>query len=440
VSRNPRVTLAYPPHEHIINQGRRFLTAIPLGVAYLAAQLRLRGAQVTVFDHSIGERTVRDEAAQIIDSDPDVVGLSVTSPSAAHTRELIVELREGGLSSGIPVAVGGPHIGADPESSRLLGADALFRGESEYLFAEYCLDPIVGGFHGFGLVEDLDSLPHPARDLFTGERYRFRQLMASRGCPFDCIYCCGCRIPYRKRSLENIRGEVECLAGGGHCLVGFSDDVFTLDRGYALRLAQLMREYRLPWSCTTRADLVDEELIGCLGECGCRHISFGVESGSKRVRYGLGKRIPDESYLHAFRWCRDAGIETRAYVMVGLPGETGQDIQRSFDFISALDPDDVFYSPTVVYPGTKLMGLAVAQQIVRPDAWSRYILGEACLPMYTPKGLNRENIAGLCVRESERFYLSPKQILRRMRQASCLDDITDSLTAAAAYLMGSRTQ
>jgi radical SAM superfamily enzyme YgiQ (UPF0313 family) len=197
-----------------------------------------------------------------------------------------------------------------------------------------------------------------------------------------------------------------------------------------------MRNYDIPWSITTRADLVDRQLLSLLHECGCQHISFGVESGVEEIRYAAGKKIPDGRFTSAFKACRDIGIQTRAYAMLGFPGETRENMQKTFDFINSLEADEVMYSPTIAYPGTKLMEYAIRERILTPDAWGQYMLGKEGMPYFNPAGLSADYISQLCFDESKRFYLTPKQIWSRMRNAQSLDDITDSLKACVAYLAG----
>jgi anaerobic magnesium-protoporphyrin IX monomethyl ester cyclase len=330
-------------------------------------------------------------------------------------------------------------VTADPVSSMLLGADAHFRGEAERVFPEYCKSVIAGErqneTYSCGQIKNLDGLTHPARHLFKERRYRFTPVLASRGCPFDCIYCSMAKSALRRRDIAGLRAELEALARGNPKSIDFIDDVFTLDRQFALDISATMAEIDIPWACTTRADLVDRELLAHMADAGCRYVSFGVESGSERVRHYAGKCIGNSQYVDAFRWCADAGISTRAYAMLGLPGETKADIKTTFEFMRRLDPSDIMYSPAIIFPGTRLMQHALEEGAADKNAWARYILGNDFMPVYTPPGMSAGEIAGLCFEESKRFYLKPGKILERARNAQSLEDVTDCLKAAAAYFM-----
>lgn len=342
--------------------------------------------------------------------------------------------------SGPLIAVGGPHIAADPETSSLLGADVLFSGEVERAFAGYCQAAVAGETPPSGTIRcaesaDLDALPYPARHLFHQESYRFTSLAASRGCPFQCSYCgmAGTRI--RRRSVGNISREVESLAAGRPKSIDFADDVFTFDRQYALDIAAVMKPHGIPWACTSRADLVDADLLAHLADSGCAHISFGVESGNEKVRHYAGKAISDETYVAAFRACHYAGLKTRAYFIIGLPGETRITIRETVDFTSLLEPDEVEYSPATPYPGTRLHRQAVSEHAIGPQAWTDYMMGCGGLPAYTPGGFTAEDIAQACYDASKRFYLAPKRIWCRFKSASTLQEASDAAWAAAAYFI-----
>jgi len=446
---HPDAVLVYPPNEDIIRKTGIAYTSIPLGIAYLAAFLEASGLTVGVFDCDVEPLKPGELARKIAELRPLVVGISVASPGIRYSRELISELRGRGVSSGIgdasygniwKIAVGGPHATADGQSTGLLGADVCFRGEADQEFTSYCKALATGKATPEGVIScdeptNLDALPYPARHLFNQRRYKYTSVIASRGCPFDCMFCGSSRTHYRKRNHEGLRGEIESLLAAHPKSIDFSDDVFTLDRQHAWAVAEMMREARVPWACTTRADLIDGELINHLARCGCNYMSFGLETGSQKIRYMIGKNISDDHYIAAFRWCRDAGIRTRAYAMVGLPGERGEDIEKTFDFVRALNPDDVMYSPTVIYPGTRLMEYAVEKKLIPHDVWTRYMLGTTDLPVFVPGGLTAGKVRSLCFEESKRFYLTPTGILRRMREAQTLEDVLDTILASAAYVM-----
>jgi radical SAM superfamily enzyme YgiQ (UPF0313 family) len=512
------VALVQPPFDIPSQCGGRYYTSIPLGLAQLAALLEEEGFVVRAFDANIGVCSPCELAERIALCDPWIVGFQVSSPALRYVRECINHLREGGVTSSI--VVGGAHVGADPESSRTLEADAYFTGYADISFPKYCTqavekvrdtiaginqkqpsvqalekacDSTIGGLnlkssriqalvnqrledivydanvrisepwrkdygvkgqYGrydsgqsgdsvdfecgqaggegawiMGVNPDLDLLPIPDRGVFDIGVYGYVGVCASRGCPYNCAYCGMARSGYRKRGVASIVKELMQLRDDGFRRVDFTDDVFTHDRGFALDVGRELGELGFEWAMTTRADLLDEDLIGELRGCGLSHVSIGVESADEKVRCQAGKNIRDESYLSAFKALREHGVGTTAYFMVGLPGETREGIMLMGDYTQVLEPDAVMYSPVIAYPKTELMKYCLQQNIVDADAWTRYSLGLGGLPYHVPEGMSLEEINRFCRLLSEKFYLSSKHIMKRIRGAKTTRELIDCAKA-----------
>ncbi len=386
--------------------------------------------EVDVVDCNVEPHSPDELADRVASNPPDIVGLSVTTPSARYCREFVSALRGRGVSS--TIAAGGAHVTADPEDARLIGGDVRFIGEAEYSFREYCLQGGSECVVKCPPVQDIDSLPHPARHLFKGGRYAFVPVAASRGCPFGCVYCCMAGSGYRRRSLDGLRSELEELVGIKPKSIDFIDDTFSVDRDYALGVAGLMSGYGVPWACTTRADMVDGEMIGRFAECGCMHMSFGVESGDEKVRHYAGKGVSDGTIKAAFESCRDAGIKTRAYMMLGLPGDTRQTMEAGREFMDYIEPDDVQYTPPVPYPGTRLMEAAVREGRVAPTVWGDYTLGKVGIPVYSPEGFSGGDIIALCEVAQRSFQANPGRMMRRLASSGTWAEAGETLMAALA--------
>lgn len=428
----PDVFFVYPPFENPPLVGGRYCTSPPLGTAYVAAVLEEKGFCVEVTDCNVGEVDVEELAQRIISSGAGILGISVTSPGLRFSKRLIDELRAKSGGNCPKIVCGGAHISADIKSSMLLGADTYFRGESEYCFAEYCAGQTQStGVIECGLIEDINTVPYPARHLFKG-KYRFTAVSASRGCPFNCIFCGMANTRYRKRTPQNIKGEIEQLRSQKIKAIDFVDDSFTIDRPFTREISEIMSSNRLRWSCTTRADLVDRQLLSEMRKSGCTHISFGVESKDEGIRQILGKNISNRQYEKVFRWCKDEGIKTRAYAIVGTP--FGENPQETFEYINTLDPDEAVYSPLILYPNTEAFRKAVYEGVISEDIWCRYLMGEVPLPTYLGQGHTLESINKSIYDESEQFYLSPKRIWKRMKAAQSTQEVLDAFKAAAIYL------
>jgi anaerobic magnesium-protoporphyrin IX monomethyl ester cyclase len=214
--------------------------------------------------------------------------------------------------------------------------------------------------------EPIDDLPFMARDMLN-EKYGVVNMVTQRGCPFSCSYCAarqfsdlyeGGYANYgRRRSPGNVMQEVSKLRADDELnYIIFLDDTFTINHAWVQSFCRLYGDsYRLPFSIHGRAETVNEALIRHLAEAGCRHIVFGVESGSERVRREiLGRKVSNEKLRKAFQLTREAGMLATANYMLGIPGETKEDIEQTLSLHDELHPEDFGYFVFYPYPGTPL--------------------------------------------------------------------------------------
>lgn len=139
----------------------------------------------------------------------------------------------------------------------------------------------------------------------------------------------------------------------------FLDDSFTTDNRWVLEYCGLHAEkVGVGFSAGARVDAVTSEMLHELARAGCRHLGFGVESGSPRVRREIMRRFTsDEQIRNAFVWAKDAGILATANYIIGLPGETAADIEMTLALHERLEPDDFQWFVYHPLPGTRLFDL-----------------------------------------------------------------------------------
>lgn len=351
----------------------------PLGPLYIAACLRSEGFNPGFFDgtHAGGFSEFR-RALDV--TQPAVVGIYATVIS----RHVALQMARIARRRKIPVVMGGPDPSSAPEVYLRTGdIDMVARGEGELTavnLARHFLESNpsdVRDIRGLSVlengrvyhtedqpyVEDLDSVPYPARDLMDWPAYeattrRFHgvsqmTIMTARGCPFQCTWCCkpifGAR--YRHRSPENVVGEMlEIKANYRPEMVRFADDILTINRRKFMDLADAIEraEAEIPFECLTRVDLVDEEILRRLHEIGCRKILYGVESGSQRVLDSMKKGIKVRQVHEISRLTRALGMEQYWFLIYGYPPEDIHDLRLTIDMLRRLQPDD--YGITVAYP------------------------------------------------------------------------------------------
>lgn len=228
-------------------------------------------------------------------------------------------------------------------------------------------------------IADLDDMPHPMHHLLPLQDYRmpyikgpFTFIVTSRGCPAGCTYCIkhvSYQFSVRLRSPENIMEELWILKNLGMDNIHMYADLFTVNRDQVVGLCKLMIEenINIKWTCNSRVDYVDEEMLELMGKAGCRLISWGIESGNEQIlRHARKGAYPDKAE-RALRWAKKAGIMNWGYFIIGLPGETEETIRDTIDFSKSLPLDIALFHVAAPYPGTPFFFEVVENNWFRDD-------------------------------------------------------------------------
>jgi anaerobic magnesium-protoporphyrin IX monomethyl ester cyclase len=278
--------------------------------------------------------------------------------------------------------LGGPYVSTSPTDIRISGYDLVILGEGERAFREYlAAGAIRNPNDGAMLVPTypINEIPFPARRLCHVERYSYylsrevggyvrlgsdipvgarkaTSLISSRGCPFRCAFCS--RTPWdiqtRFRSIDNILAEIDEIVSMGYKGLMIYDDTFTLKRQRILDFCSRLEQYDLLWKAFIRADTVDRDLAFAMSKAGCVEVSVGIESGSQRILDGIGKRTTVAQNTMACKTCKDAGISVRAFLILGLPGETHETIAETRAWLDDAQPDSIGLGPLIPYPGSRI--------------------------------------------------------------------------------------
>jgi anaerobic magnesium-protoporphyrin IX monomethyl ester cyclase len=213
-------------------------------------------------------------------------------------------------------------------------------------------------------IPNLDGLPLPMHHLLPLDKYRIPMLkgpytfvVTSRGCPGGCRFCIkhvSYQYSVRVRSPENIMEELWLLKGLGIHNIHMYTDLFTVDRQQVMELCNLILKegLKIRWTCNSRVDFVDEEMLQLMGKSGCWMISWGIESANEEILRRARKGISLEKVERALRWSKAAGIKNWGYFIIGLPGETEETIQQTIDFSKKLPLDLALFHIAAPYPGT----------------------------------------------------------------------------------------
>lgn len=372
----------------------------PLGIAYLAAVLEERDVHVTLVDMDILNLSYEDYRSVVAREHPDVVGITGMTQQYLNGKKVAHITKQE-----IPdcfVMMGGPHVTfCAPETlQECPEVDAVVRGEGEvtiteviqYLEGERDAATVEGITYRDGntitstqdraYLEDVDSLPLPARHLLPLEKYSERgSLITSRGCPGACSFCSSFRLlgaAFRGRSVERVVDELEyeLIEKYRYTTFFFIDDTFTFYPKRTRLICEeiLRRGLTVEWGCNTRVDRVSDELLQLMGEAGCTKICFGLESIHLKTLAMLGKNITPRQVREAVTLAHNHNIDVNLAFMLGLPGETPQMIKETIDFVADINlgPRQEI-TPLNLYPGTALYERAdeLGMKFTAKD-WSDY--------------------------------------------------------------------
>jgi anaerobic magnesium-protoporphyrin IX monomethyl ester cyclase len=215
-----------------------------------------------------------------------------------------------------------------------------------------------------GFIPNLDDLPLPRYELLPLNRYRmplmkgpFCFVLTSRGCPAGCKYCIK-HVSYqwsvRLLSPERIMQELRALYALGIRNIHMYADLFTVNREQVVGLCQLILQegLKIKWTCNSRVDYVDEEMLTLMGQAGCWMISWGIESGNEVILKKAAKGTDPKKAYQALAWSGKAGIKNWGYFIIGLPGETVETIRETIDFSKSLPLELALFHVAAPYPGT----------------------------------------------------------------------------------------
>lgn len=362
-----------------------------VGPATLGAWLRQHGHEVRFL-----RATLDMDSTELIrrarDINPDLIGLSLTTRQWFRARTLVRALR---AELDVPVVAGGLHPTFSPEGVLASpGFDWACLGEGEEALLEL-VEALERGLPTEGIpniasrgnprpkmrapFEPLDRLPWMARDLLD-EVPGVIHMATQRGCPFPCTYCAARMYDElygqqgqeygRRRSHDDVLAELGSLREAGRLsFVIFLDDTFTLHPKWVEEFCRRNQaELGVPFSLHARVETVNERMLEQLAAGGCRMITYGVESGSERLRREVLKRpVNNERFRKVFRWTKQAGILVTANYMLGMPGETPEDLDQTLSLAEELDAFDFGYFVFYPYPGTALFRVCLERGYLPPD-------------------------------------------------------------------------
>jgi radical SAM superfamily enzyme YgiQ (UPF0313 family) len=413
----------------------------PISLAYLAAIAKRDGHSAMLLDCPAEGIDTIETISKLRTFDPELCVFPISTPSLANDFEVIAEVKR--ALGDTRTAVFGVHATYDApgilEGSQQV--DFVLRNEPEGVFRELAtalaersdLNQVKGLSYSVDgqtirnddaePIPDLNTLPAPAWEEIQTDIYRlpfsrrkFLSVAPMRGCPYGCTFCTA-RMYYgrklRLRSAESVIAELNRDIE----LFGVRDffmwaETFTLDRQFVLELSRAIVNQvpGIRWTCNSRTDTVDAEMLEAMARAGCWMISFGIESSDPTVQKNIRKGLKNTDLLTPLVQAREAGIKTVGHFILGLPGDTETSIRKTVDVSLKMDLDFAQFYAAAPFLGSDLHEQSKAEGWL-PETTSFESMEQTAASLALP-GLPAKLVDRLRKIAVLRFYCRPRQILR----------------------------
>lgn len=404
----------------------------PIGIYYVGALLKAHHYDVEILNwYDIGKKP--DMVQQILaEKRPDVIAFSVLHANRWGAIDIARTAKS--MDPKVKTVFGG--IGATFLWAHLLGhfqeVDFCVLGEGEYPFLNLMNAFSTGDQGAIREVEgiayrkgervtrtrapapirDIDALPNPAT-YFT-----YPHVASSRGCPNNCTFCGSPKFWGRRvrfHSPAYFVDQLEMLYRKGIRFFYVSDDTFTLKKKRVIEICKMMlsRGLAISWAAISRVNLVDEEILYWMRKAGCTQISYGVESGSEKIRNTLNKGISNQQIRDAFALTRQMGIMPRAYFIYGSPEEGWKTIGETLKMIQDIEPLSAIFYILDIFPGTALYEDFLKRTGLTDDIWLNR--GEDIMYFETDPALSEEMILSFGRKLRGFFYEHLPQFVSSLR-------------------------
>ncbi len=459
-----KVLLIYPPspvlnREDRCQQPTKELLVIPplppTDLMYLASIAENVGCIAKIRDYSQGGDFEND----LREFQPDFLVVNIATPTLEHDLDAVKKAKEicpdiTTIAKGAAFLTFGTDILAEHKALNI-----GIMGEAEETLKEILsgkkLNKIAGIYYREDLkinftgarpfIEDLDSLPFPARHLVDNDIYRRPDngkvqavIKVSRGCPFHCFFCLATPVSgakVRRRSAENIIAEIkECVEKYNIRNFLFWSDIFNIDKAWTMDLCQKIIDsgLKITWSANTRADTADLEMAKKMYESGCRLVSIGVESGSQYILDKIGKRITLNQIRETVNIFKKAKIRIYNYFVIGLPWENEETAEETIEFAIELDSDFISFYTATPLPGSRFYNYALENNLFDKDTSfeSAYFY-----PAVNTHFLTKDRVFELHKQAIRRFYLRPLYILKMLSRIRTLTEVKNYFLAGMNVLL-----
>lgn len=459
-----RILLIYPPspvlnREDRCQQPTKELIVIPplppADLMYLAAVAEKQGFEAKIADYSQSG----DYEADLREFKPDYLVVNIATPTLEHDLDAVKKAKEicpniTTVAKGAAFLTLGEKIVSEHNELDfgILGEaedtlkDILDNKPKNNILGIYYKENDEVKFTGKRpFIEDLDSLPFPARHLVNNNIYRRPDnnkvqatIKVSRGCPFHCFFCLATPVSgakVRRRSPENIVAEIrECVEKYNIKNFLFWSDIFNIDKDWTMKLCQAIIDsgLKITWSANTRADTADYEMAKIMYKSGCRLVSIGVESGSQYMLEKMGKKITLNDVRRTVKVFKKAKIRIYNYFVIGLPWETEETVEETIKFAIELNSDFISFYTATPLPGSRFYDYALEHNLFDKETSFE---NAYYYPAVNTHNLTRERVFELHKAAVKRFYLRPLYILKMLFRIRSFEEVKNYFTAGMNVLL-----
>jgi len=357
----------------------------PMDLAYMASILEEMHAACMIKDYPMEYKTWDVLTTDLQNFSPDMLVISTTTPTIENDL-LACDLAKK-IKPGIKTVAKGAHfLVYDKEIlSRFKNLDVIIRGEPEFIVRELASGKDYSQILGITFrdnaeitrnsdapfIENLDSLPFPARHLLDNRLYLTPDtqepiafVTTSRGCPGKCIFCAAGLVSgskLRMRSVASVISEIEeCVAKYYIKNFFFSADTFTWQKNWVLDFCNeiLSRGIKIRWGANSRVDTLNEEMALWMKKAGCYVIGFGAESASQHILDKIKKDITPAQIENAVAICKKHDIESYLHFIIGFPWETRETVNETIKFIKKTHASFIEVNIAYPLPGTEFFTIA----------------------------------------------------------------------------------
>lgn len=444
----------------------------PLGLAYIAGYLESLKIPVRILDSQAEGMAMAKLVSAISSGNEKFIGITMLTPAFGVVKALCRQIRVHCPNK--MIVLGGAHCSVLPERTlkEIPEADIVCIGEGEVTFSEIAQMQdlsLLSDIQGICFrandtivktaerppVQNLDRIPPPARHLLPMGKYHLTAsrvsgsgycptILVARGCPFSCTFCSRTfGKTFRTHSISRIVSEIQSLIDMYKISqLNIEADTLTVNKKFIKALCTGLIESgisrQIRWTCESRVDTVDEELLILMHKAGCWQISYGVETGSQRLLDSINKSVSLKQIEQVFQITTSVGISIRGFFMLGLPGETPAESQATIDFAKKLNPLWAQFTVTVPYPGTKMFEDMARQGKIRTYNWEKYNTwsgwqGSEEIP-FVPDGRTLEELRHLQKRALREFYLRPVVVLNFLKHMQSWKDLRKYFTGVMVLL------